>query len=116
MKPITVTDPIAKADPVGRPAVLDPKTIDRPGKMPETMAVTGELIETNKNASFATQALLAGAGAGSEDGSMEETASLKKNKLRGLFRKVSRALEKPAAREDDDNKKVLIGGFQFALK
>ncbi|HVU55890.1 MAG TPA: hypothetical protein VHD83_12590 [Puia sp.] len=126
----TVAPVMAKVDPV-RPAntvdtdpgrdlaVVVPKTIDRNAKTPMTIAVAGDQTQHdatgNMNASFATQALLAQTSY-PDDGSLEETASPRKNKLRGLFRKVTRTLEKSAAREDDDNKKVTIGGFQFALK
>ncbi|HVM86832.1 MAG TPA: hypothetical protein VMT76_01500, partial [Puia sp.] len=42
--------------------------------------------------------------------------SERKNKLRGIFRRVSRVFNKPS--EDDDNNKrsVAIGSFQIALK
>ena len=52
-----------------------------------------------------------------EDDLIAEPASSRKNKLRGLFRKVSRVLEKTTNADDSDDKhKVQIGGFQFALK
>jgi hypothetical protein len=76
-----------------------------------------KVITRDPKASFATQALLSHEVAYTEDGAMDETmASPRKNKLRGLFRKVTRALEKPASRAEDDDRKVLIGGFQFALQ
>jgi hypothetical protein len=44
-------------------------------------------------------------------------ASEKKNKLRGLFRKVSRVLDKNTNADDDDSKHgILVGSFQIALK
>jgi len=76
----------------------------------------GKVVAPDPKTSFATQALLSHTVAYTDDGSMEETVSPKKNKLRGIFRKVTRALEKPASREDDEDKKVLIGGFQIALQ
>ena len=51
-----------------------------------------------------------------EDDLSDEAAPGKKNKLRGLFRKVSRVLNKTASRDDDEHRSILIGGFQFALK
>lgn len=100
-------------------AVVIPNTIDRNTKTPVTLAAAGDQAQHdatgNTNVSFASQALLSQVNY-SDDGSPEETASPRKNKLRGIFRKVTRVLEKSAAREDDDNKKVTIGGFQFALK
>lgn len=87
-------------------AVLDPKASAQTTNAPATAAVTG---------SFATQALLNRSVAYNEDEPIEESAP-KKNKLRGIFRKVTRALEKPSSRAEDEDRKVLIGGFQFALK
>jgi len=87
-------------------ALLDPKAPARTTNVPATTAVTG---------SFATQALLDRSVAYNEDESIGES-SPKKNKLRGIFRKVTRALEKPSSRVEDEDRKVLIGGFQFALK
>jgi hypothetical protein len=70
---------------------------------------------------FATQALLNNSIATSEELPAEESftdaaASPRKNKFRGFFRKVSRVFDKTATRDDDDNHKLLIGTFQFALK
>ena len=103
-------DPITgsqnNAAPADRLAVLDPKASTTTTNTSTTAAVTG---------SFATQALLSRAVAYNENESIEEPAP-RKNKLRGIFRKVTRALEKPSSRAEDDDRKVLIGGFQFALK
>ncbi len=44
-------------------------------------------------------------------------SSSRKNKMRGLFRKVSRVFEKSSNRDDGGNQRdVLIGNFQIALK
>jgi anti-sigma factor RsiW len=52
-----------------------------------------------------------------EDGAELSSPSIRKTKLRGLFRKVSRVFEKTTSADDtDDKRKVLIGSFQFALK
>jgi len=68
------------------------------------------------NADFATRALLnSSTGSPEDDGTMDSSPA-KKNKLRGLFRKVTRVLEKNTSRDDDDKHNVLIGSFQFALK
>ncbi|MBN9379349.1 MAG: hypothetical protein J0H74_01205 [Chitinophagaceae bacterium] len=75
-----------------------------------------KVITRDPKTSFATEALLSHAVAYTEDGAIEEPLSPRKNKLRGIFRKVTRALEKPASRAEDDDRKVLIGGFQFALQ
>lgn len=64
---------------------------------------------SGKTASFATQALLAEAGATPDD--EEDPVSPKKNKLRGFFRKVSRVIEKRTTKDDDENHKVYLGGF-----
>ena len=99
-------NPVGEADPAGRLAVIDPKAADHTRNIPATKVASG---------SFATQALLNHTVAYTEDESMEERASPKKNKLRGIFRKVTRALEKPSSRAEDEDRKVLIGSFQFAL-
>ena len=99
-------NPVGEADPAGKLAVIDPKAIDRTRNIPATKVAAG---------SFATQALLSHTVAYTEEEPMEERASPKKNKLRGIFRKVTRALEKPASRAEDEDRKVLIGSFQFAL-
>ncbi len=72
--------------------------------------------ESEANSSFATRAMLASSDGNPEDGFTMESSSPKKNKLRGLFRKVTRVLEKNTNRDEEDKHTVLIGGFQFALK
>jgi len=73
---------------------------------------------SRENSSFATQALLNNATASKDDNDDygDEPASTKKNKLRGIFRRVSRVFEKTADRDDNGQRKVLIGAFQVALK
>jgi anti-sigma factor RsiW len=46
----------------------------------------------------------------------DEPAAPAKLKLRGMFRKVTRAFGKTADRDKDGQRQVLIGAFQFALK
>ena len=46
-----------------------------------------------------------------------DNTSARKNKLRGVFRKVSRVFGKASKDDDDNNKRgVLVGSFQIALK
>jgi hypothetical protein len=55
-------------------------------------------------------------GTGNEDVVYFGGLSAKKNSLRGLFRKVSRVLNKNADADNEDKRGILIGGFQTALK
>ncbi|HMH24503.1 MAG TPA: hypothetical protein VK563_22130 [Puia sp.] len=83
------------------------------------MVTTGSQQPENRLSSFATQALLKDAARDDEDVDdyAMEQPSPKKNKLRGIFRKVSRVFEKTAGSDDPDNKHgVLIGNLQIALK
>ena len=107
----------AGADPARHLAVVELKATTRTTTIPVVMTTTSDLAQNtgNVHTSFATQALLEHAGDQDEE-LQEETASPRKNKLRGILRRVTRTLEKPTGREDDENKKVIIGGFQFALK
>ena len=45
-----------------------------------------------------------------------DNTSNKKNKLRGFFRKVSRAFNKTAHVDNENNDAILIGSFRIALK
>lgn len=98
----------------------DPTEIARPEKIivAAIKPVTApEEIISKENSSFATQALLNNATTANDDNNYgAEPASQKKNKLRGIFRRASRVFEKTADRDDDGQRKVLIGTFQFALK
>jgi len=111
--------------PITRPeehsiAAVNPGEVARPEKIivAATNPVTApEETISKENSSFATQALLNNSTAANDnnnDGA--EPASQKKNKLRGIFRRASRVFEKTADRDDDGQRKVLIGTFQFALK
>jgi len=82
----------------------------------KTIPVVNHPTIQTKDNSFATQALLSSSGGSPDDGLDMEDAPLKKNKLRGLFRKVTRVLEKTTSRDEDDHRSVLVGSFQFALK
>jgi hypothetical protein len=67
--------------------------------------------------SFATQALQdEQAGTGREnDFGTDEPAAPAKTKLRGIFRKVTRAFAKTADRDNDGNRQVLVGAFQVTI-
>jgi len=67
--------------------------------------------------SFATQALQEEQAAiGREtDFGTDEPAAPAKAKLRGIFRKVTRAFAKTADRDSDGNRQVLVGAFQVTL-
>ena len=101
----------------------DPRTVNDPAKTRPSsdgaVASTEQTIPKDKS-SFATQALLASSTTDLSDNSNSDTdtepVSPKKNKLRGIFRKVTRTFEKTADRGEDGQRKILIGSFQFALK
>jgi hypothetical protein len=118
-------EPTVLPQQVGRPeekaiAAVDPTEIARQEKImtvaTKPVTVAEEPI-SKENSSFATQALLNNATAANDDNYYEaKPASQKKNKLRGLFRRATRVFEKSADRDDDGQRKVLIGAFQIALK
>jgi hypothetical protein len=88
---------------------------DRTGAVPET--------GNTKRSSFATEALLKESDLAAADMYVEtgnegtDPVSPSKNRLRGVFRKVSRVFEKTTSHDDDDNKhRILIGNLQMALK
>jgi len=91
------------------------------------MPVTGSLasdvhfaVQTGipkDQSSFATQALQeeqTGTGRENEFGT-DEPAAPAKTKLRGIFRKVTRAFAKTADRDNEGNRQVLVGAFQVTL-
>lgn len=65
---------------------------------------------------YAKQALQKENAAATDETFYFANVSSKKNSLRGLFRKVSRVLNKNASADDDDKHGILIGSFQTALK
>ena len=70
-----------------------------------------------EQSSFATQALLKEAQEQGKDDVVDNMPPpTGKTKLRGLFRKVTRALGKTADRDDDGQRQVSISVFQVALK
>jgi len=122
---IKVVEPTVLPQLVNKPeersiAAANPGEIEQPEKIivAATNPVTApEETISKENSSFATQALLNNSTAANDDNNYgAEPASQKKNKLRGLFRRASRVFEKTADRDDDGQRKVLIGTFQFALK
>ena len=92
----------------------------RPADEGTLHAQTGKSIELatpNKaEPNYATLALQENNSANGDDVFYLANTAPKKNKLRGLFRKVSRVLDKNANADDDNKHGVLIGGFQIALK
>ena len=84
----------------------------------QTTLVKSTVADVNipkEQSSFATQALMQEAGAGDTKESLT-AAPAGKNKLRGIFRRVSRTFGKTADRNNDGQKEVLISAFQVALK
>ncbi|GGB09145.1 hypothetical protein [Puia dinghuensis] len=80
--------------------------------------VKSTVVEVNipkEQSSFATQALMQEAQADETKESLA-AAPAGKNKLRGIFRRVSRTFGKTADRDNNGQKEVLISAFQVALK
>jgi anti-sigma factor RsiW len=98
------------------PALVSPVNADAVEKtsIKPAPAVSGFNIPKEQS-SFATQELIREAQA-EDTREMVAAAPAGKNKLRGLFRKVSRTFGKTADRDDDGQKEVLISAFQVALK
>ncbi len=72
-----------------------------------------------EESSFATQALQRENEDHDQDNNILVSAESPvpgKGKLRGLFRKVTRTFGKTADRDNDGQREVLVGAFQFALK
>ncbi|HEY4062514.1 MAG TPA: hypothetical protein VGM30_11460 [Puia sp.] len=122
VEPTTLPQQINRPEEEQAIAAADPQKINvgiaRAEKTTEeaTKPVTPpEEVISKENSSFASQALLNNSTAVNDEYGTETTPQ-KKNKLRGIFRRVSRAFEKTADRDDDNQRKVLIGSFQFALK
>lgn len=95
--------------------VPDPSTTLHSGKAAATSVAAVNIPRDQR--SFATQALLREAQDAS-DGDMADNMSpaAGKTKLRGLFRRVTRAFGKTADRDDDGQRQVSISVFQVALK
>jgi hypothetical protein len=68
----------------------------------------------SSGASFAIQTTEQDPSSSSAEG-LSEQVPTGKNKLGGVFRKISRALEKTRTRNDDDRHAILIGNLQIAL-
>jgi hypothetical protein len=127
-------DIAVNSNPEEGPAVtrstIDPrKEMDQPASaaavmdMPVTQNLTSNVhlaVQTGiprDQSSFATQALQEEqAGNGREnDFGTDEPAAPARTKLRGIFRKVTRAFAKTADRDNDGNRQVLVGAFQVTL-
>lgn len=110
---------LTSADPDSRQKVTAIVAETRPdaGAKPLNKTAT-TVVSVNipkEQSSFATQALLEEVQAdGAKD--MIAAAPAGRNKLRGIFRRVSRALGKTADRDGEGQKEVLISAFQVALK
>ena len=94
-------------------AEIKPEVAEKPVVRPATPVVAVNIPK--EQSSFATQALMEEAQA-DETKEMIASAPAGKNKLRGIFRRVSRAFGKTADRDSDGQKEVLISAFQVALK
>lgn len=108
---------VSNPEPANTVAVIDPSPVRDPANTQvrnSRPAVFQEEIPREKS-SFATQALLTGTSDPTDENLAADQDPPKKNKLRGLFRKVSRAFGKTADHDEDGNRKVLIGAFQFAV-
>jgi len=98
-----------------RPANLDhPVNPDRPVNPDHLVTLAVQADIPRNQSSFATQALQQN-DADNNSFVEAEQAAPDKGKLRGLFRKVTRAFGKTADRDKDGQRQVLIGAFQFAL-
>ena len=111
---------IAEAAPAGDTSGRSSKLLAvapaHPDKMAPTVTTAVAVNIPKEQSSFATQALLREA---QEDGSGDMADNMQpagKTKLRGLFRRVTRAFGKTAERDDDGQRQVLISAFQVALK
>ena len=75
---------------------------------------TDVAVGTNDNNSFIKQAVFEDSMRDPENDINFMTFSAKKNKMRGIFRKVTRVFDK-TTNVDDGKRKVLVGNFQIAL-
>ncbi len=78
------------------------------------VSATDVAIGTNDNNSFIKQAVYEESKGDPENDVNFMTFSAKKNKMRGIFRKVTRVFDK-TTNVDDGKRKVLVGNFQIAL-
>jgi hypothetical protein len=117
----TMTESVGVVVPVrSEVAVVDPQAVKKQAITVEpdkfTMAVAGVNIPKEES-SFATQDLRRREQEDSTDnGIADASATLAKNKLRGLFRKVGRAFGTTAERDGEGQRQILISTFQVALK
>lgn len=113
-KEATMTTTIAPTAMTGDPATRTPE----PATSTELTVISSQLTTTStpltavqagipqEESSFATQAL---------QNENNDPPAPGQGKLRGIFRKVTRAFGKTADRDKDGQKQVLVGAFQFAI-
>jgi hypothetical protein len=114
---------------VTRSTIEPRKEMDQPASaatvmdMPVTQSLASNVhlaVQTGiprDQSSFATQALQEeqAANGRENDFGTDEPAAPARTKLRGIFRKVTRAFAKTADRDNDGNRQVLVGAFQVTL-
>jgi hypothetical protein len=94
-------------------SIDNPKLSAEPGSL---IAKTEQPVETTKTStesSYVTQVAMIDNPVDDID---TDNTSAKKNKLRGIFRRVSRVFEKTTNVDDGSKRSVAIGSFQIALK
>ncbi|MBS1933070.1 MAG: hypothetical protein JST96_03655 [Bacteroidetes bacterium] len=119
---------VAHTNPI-RPVGIDKSTSVTASADPSSKAVALNNSETNiidkpadiafdnkQEVNYALQAVQKENAVNADESFYIANVSSKKNSLRGLFRKVSRVLNKNANAEDDDKRSILIGSFQTSLK
>jgi len=94
-------------------SVATPKLNVAPNKLIAKTDQPDEASKTNIEASYASQVAMT---SNDIDYIDTDNTSAKKNKLRGIFRRVSRVFEKTTNVDDGNKKSVAIGSFQIALK
>lgn len=113
-RPTSTTHSASLTDPTG-PANAMTSSGQEKAAVPTTMVAA--VYIPKEQSSFATQALLKEAQEQGKDDVVDNMPPpTGKTKLRGLFRKVTRALGKTADRDDDGQRQVSISVFQVALK
>jgi len=113
---------LGKVDPVTEIHDTDPVTTAAIGSVPPTEDLATNIhlaVQTGipkEQSSFATQALQEEANDQRNNNFItDESVSPGRGALRGIFRKVKRALGKTAERDSDGNRQVLVGAFQVSI-
>jgi hypothetical protein len=103
----------AGADPAGMVAI---SSVSAPSDLAVIVRPAVQIGIPKDQSSFATQALQEEANDERLDNFIsDEPTAPGKAKLRGLFRKVTRAFGKTADRDSEGNRQVLVGAFQVSL-